>query len=94
VEHEEPHPHPGEIVSFLVFHEGGLGYPRHPFLLGLLNGWEVELQHLNPNGVQHIAGFVTLCKDFLRIDPHAGLFRAFFHGRSLMVKEDPLPAPG
>jgi hypothetical protein len=40
-------PEPSEIVSFLAFHERALGYPAHPFLLGLLNEWEVELQHLN-----------------------------------------------
>jgi hypothetical protein len=37
VEHEDLHPDPGEIVSFLTFHERSLGYPAHPFLLGLLN---------------------------------------------------------
>jgi hypothetical protein len=29
----------------------------HLFLLGLLHEWEVELQHLNPNGVLHIMGY-------------------------------------
>jgi hypothetical protein len=37
VEHEEPHPDPCEIVSFLTFHERGLRHPAHPFLLGELN---------------------------------------------------------
>jgi hypothetical protein len=92
VQHEDPHPGSGEIVSFLTFHERSLGYPAHSFLLGLLNEWEVELQHLNPNGVLHIASFVTLCEGFLSIDPHANLFQVFFHGRGLIVKEDPLPA--
>jgi hypothetical protein len=50
VEHEELQPEAGEIMSFLAFHECGLGYPVHLFLLGLLNEWEVELQHLNLNG--------------------------------------------
>jgi hypothetical protein len=39
VEHEEPHPNPGEIMNFLTFDESGLGHPAHPFLLGLLNKW-------------------------------------------------------
>jgi hypothetical protein len=86
VEHEELHPYPGEIVSFLTFHERGLGHPAQPFLLVLLNEWGVELQHLNPNGVLHIPGFITLCEGFLRIDPHANLFQAFFHERGLTVK--------
>jgi hypothetical protein len=73
-EHEEPHPEADEIVSFLAFHKRGLRYLAHPFLLGLLNKWELELQHLNPNGVLHIASFVMLCEGFLRIDPNVNLF--------------------
>ncbi|RLM65619.1 hypothetical protein C2845_PM16G07610 [Panicum miliaceum] len=42
-EHKEPQPEAGEIVSFLTFHEHGFGYSAHPFLLRLLNKWEVEL---------------------------------------------------
>jgi hypothetical protein len=37
VEHEEPHPDPGEIMSFLTFHERDIWHPVHLFLLGLLN---------------------------------------------------------
>jgi hypothetical protein len=80
-------------MSFLTFHECGLGYPAHPFLLSLLNEWEEELQHLNPNGVPHISGFITLCEGFLGIDTHAGQFLAFFHGRSLTVNGELLPTP-
>jgi len=32
-----------EVVSFLTFHEHGLGYPAHWFLRGLLNEWGLEL---------------------------------------------------
>jgi hypothetical protein len=78
VGHEEPRPGADEIVSF----------PAHLFRLGLLNEWGLELQHLNPNGVLHIAGFVTLCEGFLEIDLHAYMFRAFFYERGLSVKWD------
>ena len=47
---EFPQPRPGEVVSFLAFHECGLGHPAHWFLRGLLNEWGLELQHLNPTG--------------------------------------------
>ena len=30
-------PRADEVVSFLAFHESGLGYPAHWFLCGLLN---------------------------------------------------------
>jgi hypothetical protein len=74
VEHEELHPEDNEIVSFLALHECGLGCPAHPFLLGLLNEWGLELQHLSPNGVLLIAGFITICEGFFGIGPHANLF--------------------
>ena len=74
-EEEFPQPYPGEVVSFLTFHERGLGYPAHWFLRGLLNEWDLELQHLNPTGVLHIAGFITVCEAFLRMEPHVDLFR-------------------
>ena len=40
--------------------------------------YQVELQHLNPNGVQHIAAFVALCEGFLGISPHFDLWWYFF----------------
>ena len=36
-------PQADEVVSFLAFHERGLGYPTHWFLRGLLNEWGLEL---------------------------------------------------
>ena len=80
---EFPQPRPNEVVSFLTFHERGLGYPAHWFLRGLLNEWGLELQHLNPMGVLHIAGFVTVCEAFLRMKPHTDLFWLFFSGRAM-----------
>ena len=73
------------MVSFLTFHEHGLGYPAHWFLRGLLNEWDLELQHLNPIGVLHIAGFITVCEAFLRMEPHVDFFRRLFSGRTLTV---------
>ena len=55
-----PQPQADEVISFLAFHERGLGYPAHWFLCGLLNEWGLELQHLNPTGVLHIVDFVTI----------------------------------
>ena len=36
-------PRANEVISFLTFHEHGLGYPAHWFLCGLLNEWGLEL---------------------------------------------------
>ena len=38
-----PQPWADEVISFLAFHERGLGYPAHWFLRGLLNEWGLEL---------------------------------------------------
>ena len=55
----------------------------HWFLRGLLNEWGLQLQHLNPTGVMHITGFITVCKAFLGMEPHVDLFRRMFSGRAL-----------
>ena len=57
------------------------------FLQGLLDYYQVELQHLNPNGVQHIAAFVALCEGFLGISPHFDLWRHFFAVTLLKKRE-------
>ena len=59
----------GYVVFFAHFHERGFATPTHKFLWGLLHYYKVELQHLNPNGVQHIAMFVALCEGFLGLVP-------------------------
>ena len=65
-------------MSFTHFHERGFTIPAHKFLWGLLDYYQVELQHLTPNGVQHIAAFIALCEGFLGISPHFDLWRHFF----------------
>ena len=80
-----PRPRDGEVVSFLVIHERGLGYPVHRFLRGLLKEWGLELQHLNSTGVLHIVDFVTVCEAFLGMEPHVDFFQRMFSGRTLSV---------
>ena len=38
----------------------------------------MELQHLTPNGIQHIAASVTLCEGFLGIGPHYNQWQYIF----------------
>ena len=75
---DAPSPPDGYVVSFAHFHERGLATPAYKFLQGLLNYYNVELQHLTPNGIQHIAAFVALCEGFLGISPHFDLWWYFF----------------
>ena len=73
-----PSPPDGYVVSFAHFHERGLATPAHGFLQGLLHYYKIELQHLHPNGIQHMAAFVALCEGFLGISPYFNLWRYFF----------------
>ena len=75
---DAPSPLEGYIVSFAHFHERGFTTPTHKFLQGYLHYYKVELLHLNPNGIQHIAAFVALCEGFLGISPHFDLWRYIF----------------
>jgi hypothetical protein len=59
----------GYVVSFARFHERGLTMPPHPFVWGLLHHYRIELQQINPNGIQHIAVFIALCEGYLVIEP-------------------------
>jgi len=77
----------GYVVSFARFHERGFATPAHKFLRGLLDYYMVELQHLTPNVVQHIAAFVALCEGFLGISPHFDLWRHFFAVTILKKRE-------
>ena len=52
----------GYVVSFAPFHQRGLTVPPHPFFWVLLHHYQIELQHLNPNGIQHIAAFIMIAR--------------------------------
>lgn len=73
-----PAPPVGYIVSFVPFHERGLGSPGNDFFCALLFHYEVELHHLNPNGLQQIATLVALCKGYMGVLACLKLFRYFF----------------
>ena len=86
--HEDaPAPPDGYVVSFVPFHERGLAVPPLPFFRGLLYHYQIELQHLNPNGIQHISAFIAMCEGYLGIQPHFELWRYFF-SISLIEKKE------
>lgn len=47
----------------------------------MLLQYSCELHHLNPNGIQQLSIFVTLCEGFLVVEPHFGLWKSFFSAR-------------
>jgi hypothetical protein len=57
-------------VSFLI---RGLALPISPFFHGLLDFYNLNLTHLNPNSILQISMFVHLCDAYLGILPHFGL---------------------
>ena len=88
-----PQPRADEVVSFLAFHERGLGYPAHWFLRGLLNEWGLELQHLNPTRVLHVVGFIIVYEAFLGMELCVHLFRRIFTERALSEGMPPRTMP-
>jgi hypothetical protein len=53
--------------------------PSHRFLFLLLLFYSLELYHLTPPGILHIAAFMTLCEAYMGIEPHIDLWNYFFH---------------
>jgi hypothetical protein len=76
-----PAPTEGYVVSFMAFYERWFGMPSHYFLCSLLQYYDLELHHLNPSGVLHIAAFITLCEAYLGVDPKFDLWNYFFRVR-------------
>jgi hypothetical protein len=50
-DHREPAPSEGYVVSFVAFHERGLGTPPSRFMWALLHYYKVELHHLAPYSI-------------------------------------------
>jgi hypothetical protein len=68
-----PNPPAGYVLSFMVFHERGLGVPVSQFLWELPFWYEVELHNFNPNSIAQAAIFATMCEGYLGIPPHWNL---------------------
>ena len=68
-----------ERVCFQAFFPRGFALPIHPFVRGLLYSYRLQLHNLTPNGILHIACFITLCEAFLGIYPHWGLWKRLFN---------------
>jgi hypothetical protein len=69
-DHREPVPPEGYVVSFVAFHERGLGVPPSRFMWVIPHYYGVELHHLTPNSISQAAIFVAICEGYLGIKPH------------------------
>jgi hypothetical protein len=73
-----PTPNTNEIVVFSSLFQRGFGLPAYDFFRGLLDQYQIELVHLNPNSILQITVFVHLCEAFLGIPPKFPLFKNYF----------------
>ena len=63
----EPRPRDSYIVSFVSFHERGLGVPVDRFMRALTHYYGVELHNFNPNSIAQAAIFVAVYEGYLGI---------------------------
>src|SRR6266498_2131014 len=73
----------GELVVFEPFFYRGFSLPTNKFFWGLLHFYGIELVHLNPNSILHIAAFIHLYEAFLGVEPYFALFCHLFSLRLL-----------
>jgi hypothetical protein len=81
IDHVSPAPAAGHAVACSVFYEQGFAVPSHRFFFWLLQFYGLELHHLTPLGILHIATFITMCKAYMVIEPHLNLWNDFFRIR-------------
>ncbi|KAK1629655.1 hypothetical protein QYE76_003970 [Lolium multiflorum] len=84
-----PKPPKGFTVMFVDFLQHGLSLPSHEFLRSLLFFYGFQLWQLTPNSILHLSIFITVCKAFLGIDPHWGLWRRSFMSNATMAMMAP-----
>ena len=80
VDHREPKPPEGYVVSFAKFHRHGLGSPPSRFMRALCHHYGVELQHFSPNAITAVAIFAAVCKGYLGMMPHWDLWLHLYRG--------------
>jgi hypothetical protein len=68
-----------ESVACAMFYERAFGVHSHRFRHLVLQFYGLELHHLTPLGILHIAAFMTLYEAYMAIEPHFDLWIYFFH---------------
>jgi hypothetical protein len=67
-----------ESVIYVPFLIHGLALPVSPFFCDLLDFYELNLTHLNPNSILQVSIFVHLCEAYLGILPHFVLWKYLY----------------
>ncbi|KAE8782763.1 hypothetical protein D1007_43813 [Hordeum vulgare] len=81
-----PVPQEGEVVVLSEHFARGLGLPASKFLYDFLTHYGLQPHHLAPNAMLHLAVFVALYKDFLRIDSRLDLWSWLFFFKQSSAK--------
>jgi hypothetical protein len=68
-----------DLVLFKSFCERGFAEPASEFVQELLDCYQLELHHLTPSGISHMAIFTHFFEAFLGIEPSVDYFRYIFH---------------
>jgi hypothetical protein len=68
-------------MACVAFYERVFSVSSHQFLHSLLQFYGLELHHLTPSGILHMAAFMTLCESYMGIEPHFNLWNSFFRTR-------------
>ena len=71
-------------MVFRSFYEKGFALLAGAFFRGLLFFYGLEVIHLTPNSIAHIAIFIHLCEGLVpseRVAPHFNLWWALYHLR-------------
>jgi hypothetical protein len=74
-----------ESIVYVPFLIRGLALPVSPFFRGLLDFYDLNLTHLNPNSILQVSIFIHLCEAYLGILPHFGLWKYLYHSRPGMA---------
>jgi hypothetical protein len=74
-----------ESVIYVPFLIHGLALPVSPFFCDLLDFYELNLTHLNPNSILQVSIFVHLCEAYLGILPHFILWKYLYLCRPRMA---------
>jgi hypothetical protein len=85
-DHRESAPPEGYVVSFVAFHERGLGMPPSRFMRALLHYYKVELHHLTPNSISQAAIFAVVYEGYLGMEPHWNLWLHLFKAEHFAKK--------
>ena len=80
-----PPPEPNESVVFVPHFLRGLGLALDPFVRGLMFYYGLDFHDLAPDSFLLISAFIVMCKAFLRIPPHFGLWLKTFNVKPKVV---------